>query len=276
MTRAGADDLRRLFNALERKASEAADQQIANLQRQPGQTDEQFGQFKDYVRSLLRLVVRVQAGSGEWTAATTSEALNEDSLPVSIRSVQYESSFLFRGQFKSEPQNSFAVTLDFTRTSILDLTNLSAGPSLNQSGVLISGGNVTWVNGLSEELRTFFEARATARGWLYSAYAYDVLLIIIGFPLSFNLVYHIDRFVRPVLRLPDALFVALYVYFVLVALLGFRLLFNYAKWVLPKIEGPSRRHEGPKLHKTILGAIALALAIRAVTSLLWILGIHLH
>ena len=94
--------------------------------------------------------------------------------------------------------------------------------------------------------------------------------------MSFNLVYHVDRFVRPALTLPEALFVALYVYFVLVALLGFCLLFNYAKWVLPKIEGPSRRHGGPKLHKAILGAIALALTVRAVTSLLWILGIHLH
>jgi hypothetical protein len=272
----GVDDLDRLFRILQKKASEAADEQVAGLQQQAGQTAQQFNQGKESLRSLLNLVVRVQGTDGEWTAANTADPIREDSLPLSIASIQYDSSFLFRGQFNTYPQNNFLVTLDFTRTGILDLTNLSAAPGPNQSDAVVSGVNITWVNAVTQELRAFFEQRSAARGWLYSPYAYDLLVLTIGFPVSFNLVYHFDKILRPVLKLPDALFVALYVYLVLVVLLGFRLIFNYAKWVLPKIEGPSRRHGAPRLHKTILAAVALTLMARLITSFLWILGIHLH
>ena len=273
----GVNDLDRLFKILQAKASEAADVQVAGLRVQPGQTVEQFNEAQSTLRSLLNLVVRVQGSNGEWTAANTNEPLREESLPISIASIQYDSSFLFRGRFNNTyPQNSFMVTLDFTRTDVLDLTNTVVASTLNQSAVVVSGANVTWVNAVTQELRAFFQERATKRGLLYSRYTYDVLVLLIGIPVSFNVVYHFDRFLRPVLKLPDALFVALYVYLVLVALLVFRLLFNYAKWILPKVEGPSRKHGLPGFHKTALTAIALTLLVRLVTSLLWIAGIHLH
>lgn len=269
-------DLDQLFRILQRKALEAADEQVATLQQQQGQTLEQFNEAKAALRSLLDLVVRVQGSDGGWTVANTTDPISEDSLPISIATIQYDSSFGFRARFNnSYPQNSFLVTLDFTRTDILDVSN-TAVAAANQSTVALSGVNITWVNAVTQELRAFFEERSTNRGWLYSRYAYDVLLLLIGFPASLNLVYHFDKFLRPILKLPDALFVALYVYLVLVALLCFRFLFNYAKWVFPKIEGPSRGHGSPRLHKTVLGAIALALLVRLVTNLLWILGVHLH
>ncbi len=270
-----ADDLRRLYQILEKKAGEAADYQVAALQQQLGQTVEQFEQFKGNVRSSLDLVVRVQGSSGEWTSATTIEALRDDSIPTSIAMVEYHSAFLFRGQFNIEPQNSFSLTLDFTKTSILDLTNLAVDPDVNKSAAFITGQNATWVNGVYEELRTFFNDRTTAHGLLHSRYAYDLLVLSIGFPVSFAFVYRADRVLKPVLNLPDALFVALYVYLVLVALIGFRLVFNYAKWIFPKIEGPTRRQRGPKRHKAFLATIGVALLSLVISSLLRMLGIQL-
>jgi hypothetical protein len=269
-------DLDRLFRILQQKASEAADEQVASLQQQPGQIAEQFEQAKELLRSLLNLVVRVQGSNGEWIAANTADSIRAESLPVSVARIEYDSCFLFRGKFNNYPQNNFLVGLDFTRTSILDLSNTATTLGPNQSNVAVSGGNITWVNAVTEEMRTFFQERSTARGWLYSRFTYDLLLMVIGIPVSFNVVYHFDKILRPILKLPEALFVALYVYLVLVALLGFRFLFNYAKWVLPKIEGPAGRHGSPRLHKTILAALAVTLLGRLVTSLFWILGIHLH
>jgi hypothetical protein len=271
------DDLGRLFRILQGKAAEAADEQVATLKQQEGQTDAQFSQAKDALRSLLDLVVRVQGSSGEWTAANTIDAVREESLPTPVANIQYDSSFLFRNKFNNTgPQNSFLVTLNFTRTEVLDLTNTAVAATSNQSTVGVSGANITWVNAVTQELRAFFDERSNNRGWLYSRYTYDLLVLFFGFPLSLNLVYHFDKVLRPILKLPDALFVALYVYLVLVALLGFRFLFNYAKWVFPKIEAPLKRHGAPGLHKTVLGAIALALLVHGFTSLLWVLGIHLH
>lgn len=270
-----ADDLRRLYVILDRKAREAAEQQAAVIQRLPEQTAQQFEEVKRDLRSSLALVVRVQGINGEWTGSTTKEALLDESLPDSIAAVEYNSAFLFRTRFGVEPQNSFSVNLDFSRTGILDMTNLSSEPASNKSGGSISGSNVTWVNGTYEELRKFFDERATARGWLHSRHAYDVAVLVVGIPSSFALVYRIDRLVRPLLQVPDALFVALYVYLVLMALFGFRLLFNYAKWVFPRMEGPTRRQGGPKLHKAVLIAIGGTLLSIVTETLLRMMGLPL-
>lgn len=266
-----ADDLRRLYEVLEKKAGEAAAHQVSALQQLPGQTAEQFEQAKQNIRSSLALVVQVQGNTGEWTGSRTSEALLDRSLPDTVAAVDYNSAFLFRTQFNLQPQNSFSVYLDFARTSILDM---SAEPTSNRSAGLISGANATWVDGTYEELHRFFNERSTARGWLHSRRAYDVAVLVLGFPASFALVYRADRFLRPLLRVPDALFVALYVYLVLVALFGFRLLFNYAKWVFPKCEGPTRQG-GPKFHKAVLVAIGGTLLSLVTETLLRMLGVPL-
>lgn len=270
------EDLRRLFQLLEAKASEAADAQVATLQQGQGQTDEQFQQLKHQVRSLLKLVASIQGISGEWTAGMAQDVFHPESLPHTLAGVHYDSAFLYRGQTHLEPNNSFFVSLEFTRTSILDLTNLSVAPSQVQNFVRVTGVNQTWVNGVIEELRTFFVARAATRGWLHYRFTYDVLLLLVGFPLTLNLVYHSDRLLSPLLKLPEALFVVLYVYLTLLLLLAFRILFNYAKWVFPKVEGPSSLRGGARLHKTILTIIAGGMLVRLVSSFLWIIGIRLH
>jgi hypothetical protein len=265
-----ADDLRKLYGLLEKKAREAADYQVAALQRLEGQTNEQFEEVKQKIRSSFDLVVQVRGSRGEGTGSRTGEALLEGSLPDSIMSVQYDSAFMFRSQFNLlEPQNSVRVYLDFGRTEILDML---AQPAANNSSGLISGTNSTWVNGTHEELEKFFEERSTARGWLYSRHSYDVAVLLVGIPASFALIYRVDHWLRPVIQVSNALFVALYVYLVVIELYGFRVLFNYAKWVFPKCEGPTRRQGGPRFHKSIFGLIGGTFLSVVVETILRMLG----
>lgn len=270
------EDLRRLFQILEAKAVEAAELQLATLHQTQGQTNEQFEQVKQYGRSILKLVANIQGVSGEWTVATTPDAFSPQSLPHMLAAVQYDSGFIYRGQTRLEPLNSFYVALEFTRTSVLDMTNLSLAPTHVQNFIRVTGTNLTWVNGVVEEIRAFFAARASSRGWLHYRFTYDVLLLLVGFPLSLNVIYHVDRVLNLILKLPESLFVVLYVYLTLLLLFAFRILFNYARWVFPKVEGPSSLRGGAKLHKAVLGAIGLGLLVRTTSTLLWILGVRLH
>jgi hypothetical protein len=269
-------DLKQLFEMLNRKASEATTEQLGQLQRSVSQSDEQFEAMRQEVRNLMALTVRIQGASGEWRVANSIEAFSEESLPAVITDVLYECGGLYRARFNLFPQNSFSVAIDFRRTPLGDLTNLSSVAGLGPSLVSLSGVNVTWVNAVDLELRTFFADRATRRGWLYSRYAYDLAVVFIGFPVCLDAVYILDKRLASLVTLPPAIFVALYVYLVLVGLFVFRILFNYIKWVIPKIEGPPQKRGGAALHKTILGAIFLALLIRVVTTVLWLAGIHLH
>jgi len=159
------------------------------------------------------------------------------------------------------------VLLDFTKTSLLDLTSPSGEPSKNASRATVAGANATWVNGVYQEISTFFESRRTKRDWLHSSWVYDFLVIIVGFPISFEIVYLLNsRLKAAQLSWPEALFIAVYVYVVLVSLFVFRLVFNYARWVLPKVEGPSRAPKA-RVHRIVLGSILLGLVSNALYSL---------
>jgi hypothetical protein len=269
-------DLHRLFDILNSKASEAASEQLAHTQRSASQTDLEFASLREEVRNLMGLTVRIQGASGEWRFANSVAAISEDSLPAVVTNIFYECGPLYRARFNLYPQNQFSVAIDFTRTQLGDLSNLALGAGLGPSIVYVSGVNSTWVNAVDHELRAFFAERATRRGWLHSRFAYDLALFFVGFPACLDAIYNFDKRLTALVKLPQAVFVALYVYLVLIGLLGFRILFNYAKWVFPKIEGPPHRSGGATFHKTFLSALCLALVIRVVTTALWIVGIHLH
>ncbi len=235
-------DLRRIFRLLEQKALEAADRQVATLTLQPGQTPAQLDELTTSVRAALALVVRLQTNS-EWINGTTIDLLNDEQLPDSIVRVEFDSAFLYRARFNGlVPNNLFTVTLDLFRTKVLDGSN---PPTQNASVANIAGLDATWANALYDELVGFFRQGRTKRGWLHLLRSYDVLVILVGFPLSFDIVYHLDRLMQRVAALPEALSVALYVYAVLLVLLLFRLLFNYARWAFPKFEiDAARQHVG--------------------------------
>jgi hypothetical protein len=267
-----AEDLRRLYNILEKRAGEAKDFEVGALRQQPGQSGEQFELAKNNVALSLKLVVSVQSITGDWVGGVSGEAFSDASLPDSIARITFDSAFLYRTQFKLEPQNSFNLTLDFSRTRILDLTNIALSPEMNQSSSNISGVNDGWVKAVHDDLRTFFDERATPRGWLHRRFSYDLSLLALGFPASLASCYHIAKWIGLRVTLPQSIAVPLYVALFLVSLLVFRFAFNYAKWVFPKVEGPSRR-TWPILHRSLLALIGASLVSLVVESLAGILRV---
>jgi len=262
-------DLRRLFDILKSKASEATNEQLSQP-RLPSQTDAD-------VRDTMGLVLRTQGANGEWSVANSAAPIADDAAPALLTNVFYECGQLYRARYGGIfPQNSFAIALDFKRTPIGDLTNLALTEGLGTSTVSLTGVNSTWLNAVDLELRTFFGERANRRAWLHSKFAYDFVLVFIAFPLILDGIYNLDNRLSSLITLPAAVFVALYVYLVLVGLYGFRMFFNYVKWVFPKIEGPPQRNRGAIVHKMVLTAISLTLLARVVTTMLWFAGIHLH
>lgn len=269
----GSEDLRRLHEVLRKRAGDVKAFQVGSLQRQPGQSDEQFQAFKDQVSALLDLLVKVDSGTGDWVAGTGADVLSDKELPDFITSVTYDSAFLFRGQMKTEPQNSFIVFLDFSRTQILDLTNLALGPEQNKSMVRVAGVDSTWVKAVNDDLRNFFNLRKNLRGWIHSRFSYDAVLWLVGFPADVECVYRIDRALK-LNQLPSSVSVLLYVLVFLLLLIVFRVLFNYTKWVFPKVEGPGRR-AWPTFHRAFVVLIGATLVSIVITAILRIFGIRL-
>jgi hypothetical protein len=97
--------------------------------------------------------------------------------------------------------------------------------------------------------------------------------MLFGFPLSFDIVYYLDRLVRHRSALPEALSVAIYVYVVLVATFFFRIVFNYARWVFPKVElNAPRQHIGVR-HRVAITTLALMVIGVLIKAILKFFGI---
>jgi hypothetical protein len=138
--------------------------------------------------------------------------------------------------------------------------------------VWISGTNDAWVKAVDDDLKNFFEERATLRGWLYSRYSYDALVWLVGIPTSLLLVYHIDKSTKLDINLPGAVRIPVYVALFLLGLAIFRFTFNYAKWAFPKIEPPNARG-WPALHRSLLAIIWVSIVSLLVESIARLLHI---
>lgn len=250
-----ASDLRKLFRLLQQKASEASDRQLAGMVQQPGQTQTQFEEARATARTAMSLLIRLWTKGGGWMGTTTIQPLEDEELPDNITKIEFDLGLLFRLRFNNlSANNTFLVSLDLQRPSILDM---NPQPALNGSTANISGNDTTWANGLADELIQFFQQSKNRRGLLHLSESYTLLLFPVGFPLSFDIVYHLDKFIRRVGALPEALSVAIYVYCVVMVLYLFRLLFNYARWVFPKVElNAPRQHIGAR-HRVAITTLAL-------------------
>ena len=265
-----SEDLRRIYVLLEPKAAEAADRQVATLTLQPGQTQAQLDELRSAVRAALALVVRLQTETG-WINGTTVGLLGDDQLPDGILRVEFDSAFLYRARFNNlVPNNAFSIVLDFSRPAVLDLGN---PPAQNTSSAIISGLDATWANAIYEELASFFRPRASKRGWLHFVRSYDALVIPVGFPISFDIVYHFDRLIRPHLVLSGALPVAIEVYIVIVSLLLFRVAFNYARWTFPKLEIDAPRQHVAAGHRVAISTLAMIVLGALIKAGLKVVGI---
>jgi hypothetical protein len=263
------NDLRRIYRLLEKKASEAADRQASVLVLQPGQTQAQLDEMRVALRDALQLVIRLQTGN-EWINGTTEELLDDEQLPDSIVRIEFDSAFLYRSHLNNVPNNWFVVVIDLLRNSLLDLNTT---PTQNSSAVNIWGLDATWANAVYDELAGFFRHRRSKRWWLHSTHSYDALVILIGFPLSFDVVYYLDHLIRRVAILPEALSVALYVYAVLLVLLLFRTLFNYARWAFPKLELDAPRQHVGTAHRVAISTVALMVVGVLVKAALKLIGL---
>jgi hypothetical protein len=217
--------------------------------------------------------VRLQTKTGDWIGGTKQDILNDDALPDGIIKIEYDSAALHRARFNTAPNNSFLLTIDFSRPDILDM---ASSPTANTSVANITANDSNWANALASELETFFRQTPTKRGWLHANRSYDALLLLLGFPLSFYLIFHLDRLIRHRTILPEALAVTMYVWLVLVVFFCFRVLFNYARWAFPKMEvNAPRQHRGAVAHRLLIWGLILILVsvlVKAAIKMLFGLG----
>ena len=174
----------------------AADREVAGLpeafQQQIADKDPEAIRTEAELRHRMKLTVRVETATGEWLAGTGPGIFSEEEFPESVRRVEFLSDFGLRGQ-QYQPKNSLYLSLDFRRVDVLDLTAQPSHPTPNESSITVPGTDSTWVNGVFGEIERFFRQRSTRREWLHARSSYDLLLLSVGFPVSFAWVHFLGK-----------------------------------------------------------------------------------
>jgi hypothetical protein len=252
------ETLRRLRSALRTAAEEAArahKSALATTQQLP----------LPQLDALYRVSVLARGRHGDLVLSDDPEVLSSDSLPKPLQRVEFEIGLYYRVANNQPAPNRASLVLDFTRPSAFDFSNPSGDPTPNASRITVYGAEPIWVAGVFERLRAILDEGKVNTGWLHGAHTYDVLLFLLGFPLSLTGgVLLASRVHAPTGVDPRAFGIAAFALAAIVGFAIFRLAFSVIRWLLPYVEFASL----PEPVHRRLRVVGATILVGGLTSLL--------
>lgn len=251
------DDLRRFCNILQERAYSAAKLEIGLFEKGQ-QTDDQYAENVKTLEESFTLKITVSSKNGEELWGTIEEVFNSANFPEEVKSFYVDSETTLRHVHNYYPHNSFTVFLDFSKPKMFDLSLMPHHGTPNESNIEVRGYDATWANGVFSELKKFINDRSSTLSIVHSHSIYDILLITLGFPVSFWVCSKFSTQLESVFNNTNTFATsALYLYTFVATLFIFRVLFHYLRWVCPLVE---YRGKGNKMlvHRTILATLLIA------------------
>lgn len=261
------DYFKKFYEILKTATFEGADIEIAKIKKTPGQTDEDFNNFKRYAKTLFKVTIQIYGSKGDYIFTESPTIFSESTLPDTVTKVVFDNTQRFKAVLQQrEPINKYRVEFDFSKQNVFDLSTMPSEPTPNKSFINIQGENDTWVSGTYNKIIEFLKERGNKRGLVHKRNIYDLFLFFFIIPLNLRLLYNINRSLPPHFAELSAFFkVACYLYFFLSILLIYRLVFNYTRWIFPYTDLIVSPRKGAIVHRMILGALFLGI----LTIFLW-------
>lgn len=260
-SRLRSGDLRRLYKLINDKQIEFRDKFMPVLKLQPNETAEVLDARKKRVYDSFVTSMTIHTTTDIMFHGNNESFLEEASLPDHIRSILFSTSSVPEAVLGFIPPCRIIVFLDFTTPPLLDFSRLPTLPTPNESNFEIAADNHSWFAASNAVLTEFFGARKTRLNWLHRAAMYDLLLMILGLPISIWAVYRLSGVLQRVPRMPSMVNSAIYIYAFFFSLNVFRALFSYSRWVFPKIELERDGSSSPLRHRNAWLAIMVPLVV---------------
>lgn len=256
---------KKLYNILTEINKEAADIAISELEKQPNQTDEEFNEFKKYVRDLYKINIQIIGSNGEHLISDDKSIFDESKLPDKINKIIMDNSSYYKFDTDREPINKIVVEFDFRQPSVWNLTNNPSNPTNNDSSIQVIGCKQTWVDGAFKKVYSSLENRKNKRGWIHGKNVYDFLLWFLYLPFLFWNIYKIEQIVgAKFLSISTVFQVFIYIYTFIIALFIFNFFFKYSRWILPYLELKTTLKRKINIHKIIFSVILLPIVIKFI------------
>lgn len=258
------DDLRKLYDQLSDSLIIIADKEVNSLKKPPEVSFEDFEGHKAWLRSQYRISVIIIGGNGEFLYEENNSIFNSHQLPNTINRVFLSSKSFYRFNTQKDPADWFELTLDFSKPPLLDWVNNVSSPTPNESNLIVSGQDDTWVSGVVRKVEQKIQAHKTHRNFLHAPFIYDAGLLIFGLPAAFSITSLASIYIYSQMSGTFLVFAA-HAYVFIATLLSYRTLFGYTKWAFPKIEhNMSNASKHRKLWGGIIGTIALTTLTAAI------------
>jgi hypothetical protein len=250
------EELRRLCDILQERANSAAEIEVGCFKRNE-QTDEQYMASIKTLRESFKLKINIYGSEGEELFGLIEDVFNSVNYPEQIQSFYVDSQTTLRYSHNYYPQNSFVVSFDFSKPRVFDLSLMPNVSTPNGSRIEVNGTDATWVNGVFSEIKKFIENRSSTLSIVHTHSVYDLLLWILGFPISFWVCYKFSFKIESVFGINNAFATNAFYFYVFIAnLFLFRVLFHYLRWVCPLVE---YRTKGNKMlvHRAIFSILSI-------------------
>lgn len=256
-------DLRRLYQIVNARQIEVRDRMMAILAQQPGESPEEYASRRTRVFNAFVTGVVISGANGEVLSGDGDYIFDDHLLNSRIVSVTIDTGFAPKTKINVTPIDIGHVHLDFSRPPLLNFGVLPMTPTPNQSAWSVSAQTETWAVAFSTRLEEFFAETATKTNWLHGGATYDVMLMLLGWPISLWAALRIGNLVTGAHILPTPIHTAIYVFSFFLSANLFRALFSYSRWVFPKVDlKTSKSRQG--LHRTIWGALILGVIGSAI------------
>lgn len=252
-------ELRQLLDILQERSSAAAEIELSHWVKPETKPDAEYEAEKHEVREGFTLRPTITGIDGRELYGTISDLFTSPNFPDEVEKVYVNTEIPLKTKYNYQPANCFQLFLDFTKPPVFNFSVLPSTETANESTFSVNGRDATWVNGVFSEVVKFISQKRSVHSWLHRHSAYDLLLWLIGYPVSFWLCSKAS----PVISFlfgssSEFMKAAAYFYVFMVFLFLFRILFHYARWIWPLIEYQSENNRSIK-HRATLGVILVGI-----------------
>jgi hypothetical protein len=251
--------LRRIYSDLSKVIEKKADEFCSGLKIPEGYTQEKIESESTALRQkAFKVTVTLANPTGANFYDESIDIFASEFIPSPLASVYMTNNTAFMGAFKSNPQDSFSLLLDFGKPPVFDWASIVSSPTANKSNLAISGLDMTFVRSIESSVMNALQDRRPFWKFIHVPFAYDIGLWFLAMPYG---IYEGAKVIGALIKkLPafDDYKLALYIYAVVLLLLGYPVLFQYVKWVFP-LNIYSENQDSSVLHRSVIAAIVLGL-----------------
>ena len=226
-----------------------------------------FGRRRATVHNAFVVSVTITAENGEVLTGNREEIFDDTNFPTKLRSVLYSTQSVPNAILKHLPQDRVTLFLDFSRPPTFDFSRLPTLPTPNESNFEIAANNEAWFVTTKAKLVDFFHERRSSYEWIHRSGIYDVLIFLVGIPLSVWACVRLEVAAPRVDNLSTVPKSLIYVYTFLLFLNLFRVLFSYSRRVFPKVEIESEARRIPVRHRSAWAFVMVAVLAPALYDL---------